>query len=52
MLLKRPVPLVREFTANLMAYALGRRLEYFDQPTVRAVVAEPMQRRRITGCHP
>ena len=40
MLLKRPVPLVREFTANLMAYALGRRLEYFDQPTVRAVVAD------------
>jgi hypothetical protein len=23
-----------------MAYALGRRLEYFDQPTVRAVVAD------------
>jgi hypothetical protein len=40
MLLKRPVPLVREFTANLMAYALGRRIEYFDQPTVRAIVAD------------
>ena len=39
-LLKRPVPLVREFTANLMAYALGRRVEYYDQPTVRAIVAE------------
>ncbi len=39
-LLKRPVPLVREFTANLMAYGLGRRLEYFDQPTVRAIVAD------------
>jgi hypothetical protein len=23
-----------------MAYALGRRLEYFDQPTVRAIVAD------------
>ena len=39
-LLKRPIPLVREFTANMMSYALGRRLEYFDQPTVRAIVAE------------
>jgi hypothetical protein len=36
-LLKRPVPLVRTFTENLMAYALGRRVEYYDQPTVRAV---------------
>jgi len=39
-LLKRPIPLVREFTANMMAYALGRRVEYFDQPTVRAIVAD------------
>lgn len=38
-LLKRPIPLVREFTGNLMAYALGRRLEYFDQPIVREIVA-------------
>ena len=37
-LLQRPIPLVREFTANLMAYALGRRLEYYDQPTVREIV--------------
>ena len=37
-LLERPVPLVRTFTANLMAYALGRLIEYQDQPTVRAVV--------------
>ena len=36
-LLKRPVPLVRTFTENLMAYALGRRVEYFDQPTIRAI---------------
>jgi hypothetical protein len=39
-LLKRPIPLVRTFTTNLMAYALGRRVEYFDQPTVRAIVRE------------
>ena len=36
-LLKRPVPLVRTFTENLMAYALGRRVEYFDQPAIRAI---------------
>lgn len=38
-LLKRPLPLVRNFTENLMAYALGRRVEYFDQPTIRSIVA-------------
>jgi hypothetical protein len=36
-LLKRPVPLVRTFTENLMAYALGRRVESFDQPAIRAI---------------
>ena len=36
-LLKRPEPLVRTFTENLLAYALGRRTEYFDQPTIRAI---------------
>ena len=36
-LMKRPTPLVRNFTENLMAYALGRRVEYFDGPTVRAI---------------
>jgi len=39
-LLERPIPLVRHFTSNLMAYALGRRVEYQDQPTVRAIVRE------------
>ncbi len=39
-LLKRPEPLIRTFTENLMAYALGRRVEYFDQPTIRAIVEE------------
>ena len=37
-LLKRPTPLLRTFTENLMAYALGRRIEYQDKPTVRAIV--------------
>jgi len=36
-LMERPEPLVRTFTQNLMAYGLGRRVEYFDQPTVRAI---------------
>jgi len=39
-LLKRPIPLVRNFTANLLAYAMGRRVEYFDQPTIREIVRE------------
>jgi hypothetical protein len=37
-LLKRPDPLVRTFTENLLAYALGRRAEYFDQPAIRAIM--------------
>jgi hypothetical protein len=38
-LLKRPVPFVRQFTENLLGYALGRRIDYRDQPTVRAIAA-------------
>ena len=37
-LLTRPVPLLRNFTRNLMAYALGRRVEYYDMPAVRRIV--------------
>ena len=36
-LLTKPIPLIRNFTNNLMAYALGRRTEYYDQPTVRKI---------------
>ena len=39
-LLARPIPLLRTFTVNLMAYALGRRVETYDQPTVRRIVRE------------
>jgi hypothetical protein len=39
-LMTRPEPLLRTFTQNLMAYALGRRVEYADQPTVRAIVRD------------
>ncbi len=36
-LLKRPEPLIRTFTTNLMAYGLGRRVEYYDNPTIRHI---------------
>ena len=39
-LMKRPIPLVRNFTAHLLAYAIGRRTEYFDQPGIRAIARE------------
>ena len=39
-LLRRPIPLIRTFTQNLMAYALGRRVEHYDQPTIRAITAQ------------
>ena len=28
------------FTENLMTYALGRRVEHYDMPTVRAIVRD------------
>jgi cytochrome c553 len=34
---------IRNFTENLMAYALGRRVEYYDQPTIRAIVRKSGQ---------
>ena len=40
LLMKRPIPLVRNFTAHLLAYAVGRRAEYFDQPGIRAIARE------------
>ncbi len=39
-LVKRPTPLVRNFTENLFAYALGRRVEDHDQPAIRAIVRD------------
>ena len=36
-LLRRPESLVRNFTEYLMAYALGRRVEYYDMPAVRQI---------------
>ena len=39
-LMKRPIPLVRNFTEHLLAYAIGRRAEYFDGPGIRAIARE------------
>jgi hypothetical protein len=39
-LVAMPIPILRNFTVNLMAYALGRRVEYFDMPQVRKIVAD------------
>ena len=36
-LVDRPEPILRTFTENLMAYALGRRVEYYDMPTIRRI---------------
>jgi hypothetical protein len=39
-LLAQPDQFPRTVTEKLMAYALGRRLEYYDEPTVRKIVHE------------
>ena len=39
-LLARPEMLVATLTENLLTYALGRPLEYYDMPTVRAIARE------------
>jgi mono/diheme cytochrome c family protein len=37
-LVARPVQFVSTFTENLMTFALGRSLAYYDMPTLRAIV--------------
>jgi hypothetical protein len=39
-MLARPIPLVRNFAAHLLAYAMGRRVEHYDQPSIRAIVRD------------
>ena len=34
---------IRNFTENLLAYAIGRRVEYYDQPGIRAIVRKASQ---------
>ncbi len=40
LLLKRPEQFPRTVTEKLLAYALGRRLEYYDRPAVRIIVRD------------
>ena len=42
-LLSRPEVFYRIFATNLMAYGLGRRVEYFDMPTIRAITRDASQ---------
>ena len=37
-LLRRPAQFVQTFTEGLLTYATGRKLEYYDMPTVRRIV--------------
>jgi hypothetical protein len=39
-LLERPMALATTFTENLLAYAVGRRVEYHDMPTVRKITRD------------
>ena len=39
-LLKKKDTVLRTFTENLLAYGLGRRLEYYDMPLVRKIIRE------------
>ena len=43
-LLKHQDVFLQTFTGSLMTYALGRRVEYFDMPAVRAVVRQAAAR--------
>ena len=39
-LMTKRISLVRNFTQNLMAYAVGRRVEWYDMPSIRKIVNE------------
>ena len=39
-LLTHRTSLIRTFTQNLMAYAVGRRMEYYDAPTIRRIASD------------
>jgi hypothetical protein len=43
-LLRRREQIVRTVTENLMTYALGRGIEYYDQPSIRKIVREAAPR--------
>ena len=37
---KKPQQFVQTMTEKMMTYALGRRAEYYDMPTVRKIVSD------------
>lgn len=39
-IMSRPEVFYRIFTENLMAYGLGRRVEYYDMPAIRAITGD------------
>jgi hypothetical protein len=39
-LVRRSVPVMRNFTGSLLSYAMGRSSDYYDQPTIRAITRE------------
>ena len=39
-LLRRPEQFVQTFTGRLLTYATGRKIEYYDMPTVRRIVRD------------
>ena len=39
-LLKKPEMFARVITEKLMTYALGRGMEYFDEPTIRSIARD------------
>ncbi len=43
-LLERPEEFAGTVTEKLLTYALGRRLEYYDRPTVRRIVRDASAR--------
>ncbi len=49
-MLNYSVPFLRTFTQSLMTYALGRRVEHFDMPTIRQIVDQAGQNEnRLSG---
>ena len=42
-LLNHSEGLIRNFTDNLMSYAIGRRIGYYDQPSIRAITRKAAQ---------
>ncbi len=42
-LLSHSDALIRNFSNNLMSYGIGRRIEYYDQPSIRAIAKKAAQ---------